>query len=464
MIGYTAQPHETVNYIDKHDNETLWDNTQTKLPAGFSMDERIRVHMLSNAFVNYGQGVPFYQLGSDILRSKSLDRNSYNSGDWYNAVDFTLETNNWAIGLPPGRDNSINWQAHHKFLSNPNIKIEKKHKERAQNLFREQLNIRYSSPLFRLETAEQVHKRLTYHNTGPDQTPGIIAMSISDGACTGQDLDPDLDGIIVVFNGANKTQTIGLDMKMKGFELHPLQKQGLDEMVKKVVVQNGEIRIPALTAAVLIKPQGSEQGEFICNPWLGSVKEPGATIYFKKPGSWGQKIYLTARDQQEKMKQSGSPMPALGQGWYSKQLPDGVYKATVTFRDDKGHAIRNIAADGDGCYPADGSSWKKLANCELPGIDVAFKKPPGWDETVNVYTFSPENNGGWPGEPMSKVEGDWYYYRFEDGIFATDIIFNDGAGNQTSDLFRRGSGCFAQSKWQETCPVLMNLNKTDATK
>jgi len=340
MIGYTAQPHETVNYIDKHDNETLWDNTQTKLPAGFSMDERIRVHMLSNAFVNYGQGVPFYQLGSDILRSKSLDRNSYNSGDWYNAVDFTLETNNWAIGLPPGRDNSINWQAHHKFLSNPNIKIEKKHKERAQNLFREQLNIRYSSPLFRLETAEQVHKRLTYHNTGPDQTPGIIAMSISDGACTGQDLDPDLDGIIVVFNGANKTQTIGLDMKMKGFELHPLQKQGLDEMVKKVVVQNGEIRIPALTAAVLIKPQGSEQGEFICNPWLGSVKEPGATIYFKKPGSWGKKIYLTARDQQEKMKQSGSPMPALGQGWYSKQLPDGVYKATVTFRDDKGHAIR----------------------------------------------------------------------------------------------------------------------------
>jgi len=126
--------------------------------------------------------------------------------------------------------------------------------------------------------------------------------------------------------------------------------------------------------------------------------------------------------------------------------------------------LENIAADGDGCYPADGSSWKKLANCELPGIDVAFKKAPGWDETVNVYTFSPENNGGWPGEPMSKVEGDWYYYRFEDGIFATDIIFNDGAGNQTSDLFRRGSGCFAQSKWQETCPVLMNLNKTDATK
>ncbi len=32
MIGYAELPQESVNYIDKHDNETLWDNTQTKLP------------------------------------------------------------------------------------------------------------------------------------------------------------------------------------------------------------------------------------------------------------------------------------------------------------------------------------------------------------------------------------------------------------------------------------------------
>jgi hypothetical protein len=35
-----------------------------------------------------------------MLRSKSLDRNSYDSGDWFNLLDFSMRSNGWGRGLP----------------------------------------------------------------------------------------------------------------------------------------------------------------------------------------------------------------------------------------------------------------------------------------------------------------------------------------------------------------------------
>ncbi|PKD42392.1 pullulanase-type alpha-1,6-glucosidase [Rhodohalobacter barkolensis] len=264
MIGYAELPQESVNYIDKHDNETLWDNTQSKLPHDLEMDERIRVHLLSQAMINFGQGVPFHQMGTDILRSKSMDRNSYDSGDWYNAIDFTLENNNWGIGLPPGWDNSDLWDGQREFLSNPNIDIQKEHMELSHQLFREQLEIRYSSPLFRLPTGDEINKRVAYHNTGPDQIPGIIAMSYSDGVCSGNDLDSSLDGVLIIFNSSLDEQSI--ELNLSGMTLHPSQVNGSDEIVKESRIENGMVTVPGLTAAVFIKEQNGEQGEFVCNP------------------------------------------------------------------------------------------------------------------------------------------------------------------------------------------------------
>jgi pullulanase len=291
MIGYTLLPQESVNYIDKHDNETLWDNTQTKLPLDLDMDARIRIHLLSNAFVNYGQGVPFYQMGSDIMRSKSLDRNSYNSGDWFNTVDFTLETHNWGIGLPPGWDNRERWEAISGFLTNPAISVNREHMEHAHQLFVEQLRIRYSSPLFRLETAEEIHKRVIFHNTGPHQVPGLIVMSISDGACAGEPLDEAVDGIVVIFNAsdeplrfdtgnsgnsdnagntentsnASNTGNTG-QTGITGMRLHPVQESGADPVIRTATWDDGVFTVPALSAAVFVKPSGGIRDDFPCNP------------------------------------------------------------------------------------------------------------------------------------------------------------------------------------------------------
>jgi pullulanase len=262
-IGYTLMPHESVNYIDKHDNETLWDNTQPKLPMNMSTEDRVRVHMLSNAMLNYGQGVPFYQLGTDILRSKSLDRNSYDSGDWFNQVDYTLETHNWGIGLPPRWDNERRWEDMKPHLENPNIHVRREHMLLAHQIFMDQLRIRYSSPLFRLEKAEDVHKRVLFHNTGPDQIPGLIAMSISDGRCAGYDLDPNLDGIMVLFNADIKPVTFSWDLT--GFEIHSIQKNGADAVLHGILIDKNGVEIPPISAIVLVRPQQGEQGSFQCN-------------------------------------------------------------------------------------------------------------------------------------------------------------------------------------------------------
>ena len=44
------------------------------------LEDRIRRHRLALALVAVSQGVAFFHAGDPILRSKSLDRDSYNSG------------------------------------------------------------------------------------------------------------------------------------------------------------------------------------------------------------------------------------------------------------------------------------------------------------------------------------------------------------------------------------------------
>ena len=84
--GYTAAPGEAVTYVDAHDNEILYDALAFKLPAGTPAADRARMQVLALATTVLGQGAGFVTAGSDLLRSKSLDRNSYNSGDWFNAI------------------------------------------------------------------------------------------------------------------------------------------------------------------------------------------------------------------------------------------------------------------------------------------------------------------------------------------------------------------------------------------
>ncbi|HET6824069.1 MAG TPA: pullulanase-type alpha-1,6-glucosidase, partial [Anaerolineales bacterium] len=165
--GYTADPQENIVYVSAHDNQTLFDAIQAKAPEEATLSDRVRMNNLALSIVMFSQGVPFFHAGDDILRSKSFNPNSYNSGDWFNKLDWTYESNNWGVGLP--LEGTGQWEIYKPLLANPELAPAKSDIEFSSAVFREFLQIRRSSKLFRLETAEQINKVVSFHNTGPDQ-------------------------------------------------------------------------------------------------------------------------------------------------------------------------------------------------------------------------------------------------------------------------------------------------------
>lgn len=247
--GYTSDPQEIINYAAAHDNETLFDISQYKLPLATSMDDRIRVINLANSIIALSQGVPFFHAGQDIARSKSLDRNSYNSGDWFNFVDWSYNDTGWGRGLPPFGDNQANWPEQSALLGNPALgDIDRHDIRRAAMHLREMLRIRNSSPLFRLQTGQEVMERVEFHNTGPDQVPGLVVMSLRGT----EDIE-----IVVLFNASPSAQSFVLDTgEDSAFELHPVQESSHDAVVRQAGYDAGEhtFYVPARTTAVFVTP------------------------------------------------------------------------------------------------------------------------------------------------------------------------------------------------------------------
>jgi len=245
--GYTLDPQENVVYVSKHDNETLFDNIAYRIPTDMTAGDITRMQILSLSYPMYSQGVPFFHAGSDMLRSKSMDRDSFNSGDWFNRIDWTYQINNFRVGMPPKGVNESQYDIILPVLENEGFTPTPDHIALNRDVFRDMLNIRYSSPLFRLQTAEQVQSTVGFLNTGAEQMPGVIVMALDDV----EDLDPDHSMIVVVFNGQN--ETIDFTAELEGaFELHPAQVNGADEIVKSASYDNGTFSVPALTTAVFV--------------------------------------------------------------------------------------------------------------------------------------------------------------------------------------------------------------------
>ncbi|XP_062184340.1 pullulanase 1, chloroplastic [Phragmites australis] len=260
-VGYTSSPIETINYASAHDNETLFDIISLKTPMSLSIDERCRTNSLTSSMIALSQGIPFFHAGDEILRSKSLDRDSYNSGDWFNKLDFTYETNNWGVGLPPREKNEENWPLMKPRLENPSFRPAKGHILAALDNYVDILKIRYSSPLFRLRTASDIEQRVRFHNTGPSLVPGVIVMSIKDGRNNGPEmaqLDKNFSYVVTIFNVCPYEVSIEIpDLASMGLELHPVQVKSSDALVRQSAYETatGRFTVPRRTTAVFVEPR-----------------------------------------------------------------------------------------------------------------------------------------------------------------------------------------------------------------
>jgi pullulanase-type alpha-1,6-glucosidase len=248
--GYTADPQEVINYIEAHDNETFFDAVQVKAAPTAALQERIRMQALGNALVAFAQGVPFFHAGQEILRSKSGDRNSYDSGDWFNRLDWSYASNNWGVGLPPAGDNQANWPLYAPLLADPALKPGHAQIEDALEVFRETLLLRASLPLLRLRDAADIQARLRFHNTGPAQVPGLIALTLDDDAGT---RDRRVTQVAVVFNGNKDARTLAVPaLAGRPLTLHPIQALSADAVLRTSTFDaaSGAFSVPGRSAAV----------------------------------------------------------------------------------------------------------------------------------------------------------------------------------------------------------------------
>ncbi len=251
--AYAADPQEVINYAEAHDDLTLYDFNALRAPRTTTVAERVRMQNLAIDLVALAQGVPFFHAGEDMLRSKSLDHNSYNSGDWFNRLDFTYTTNNFGVGLPPKQANGDRWSVIKPLLADPALRPTRADIMQTVAHLREALRIRKSSPLFRLPTAADINARVRFYNTGPQQTPGLVVMSISD--TTGRKLDPNYDLIVVLCNAAPAAQTYTeAAFARKFLTLHSVQVRSGDLVVRtsSFNTNTGTFTIPARTTAVFV--------------------------------------------------------------------------------------------------------------------------------------------------------------------------------------------------------------------
>ncbi|MDQ0231231.1 type I pullulanase [Metabacillus malikii] len=123
------RPSQSINYVEAHDNHTMWDRFLLYAPNEGD-DVRKARHRLATSIILLSQGVPFLHAGQEFFRTKNGVENSYNA---------------------PDEINRLNWTARSEYKENVDyikglIKLRKMHRA------------------FRLDTTQLINEHLTFPN------------------------------------------------------------------------------------------------------------------------------------------------------------------------------------------------------------------------------------------------------------------------------------------------------------
>ncbi|MFS9017923.1 type I pullulanase [Streptococcus cristatus] len=91
-VGLTGEPHflaphQAINYVECHDNATVFDYFDIQNP-NISLRQRLANSRLALHIVLLSQGVPFLHSGQEFYRTKNLIDNTYNLPDDINKLDW----------------------------------------------------------------------------------------------------------------------------------------------------------------------------------------------------------------------------------------------------------------------------------------------------------------------------------------------------------------------------------------
>lgn len=84
-----AKTSQSVNFVECHDNETLFDKLVACRPDDSEAERLRRINMI-NAAVVFSEGVPFVHMGQEFCATKEGRGNTYNAGDALNGLNYEL--------------------------------------------------------------------------------------------------------------------------------------------------------------------------------------------------------------------------------------------------------------------------------------------------------------------------------------------------------------------------------------
>jgi pullulanase len=160
----TTSPSQAINYVESHDNQTLFDKL-TASAIGASPAAIVKMDEMSAAIVYLSEGVPFIQAGQEFLRSKGGNGNSYNASDAINSLKWNTLPTNIAVN----------------------------------NIYKGLIALRKAHPAFRLSSASAVKSTLTFLPT----LDGVIAFSLDGGKSKDS-----WKKIVVAFNATTTPQLV----------------------------------------------------------------------------------------------------------------------------------------------------------------------------------------------------------------------------------------------------------------
>lgn len=265
--GYVSQPGEVVNYTENHDNLTLFDSNALRLPLETSRHERARVQVLGNALVLLAQGVGYLHAGQELMRSKSLDRNSYNSGDAFNFVDWTGERSGFGIGLPPAWDNEDSWPQMRPVLERATDIAPRAEDAAFVNAWTKALlRLRRDSPLLRLDSSEAVQAALRFHPVAGE--PGLVVGELDAALLPAAHPARGTGRMVYVLNTSPEARRVEFSMfadsvsGARGWALHPAlvplagssSGAAIDPRLAEATLDAaGRLSIPGRTLAVFVR-------------------------------------------------------------------------------------------------------------------------------------------------------------------------------------------------------------------
>lgn len=438
--GFASQPAENVNYVDAHDNETLFDLVTYKMPADAPMENRVRMSLISQASVALSQSPSFWASGTEMLRSKSLDRDSYNSGDYYNAIDWTMHDNGFGHGLPVKSKNGAAWDHMRPLLENPDLKPSPEQIDTSSEIAMDFLRVRSSSRLFTLGSADLIRSKVTFPNSGEGAVDGTIVMLINDEAGAGSDVDAALDGALVVFNATDKTMTTAVDgLAGRVFKLHEAQANGSDAVVKDASfdAKTGSVTVPARTVAVFTQAAGDR-----IDPNAHPAPDPETAQWVASgDGRWWLRYADGSYPAGERVVRGGVTYSFDASGWMKTgwQLEDGAWR----YYAPSGAMATGWTTVGGTWYYLDpdtgamATGWLKDGNIWYY-LNGSGSMATGWVNLGGAWYYL--NGNGTMATGWAAVGGSWYYLT-ESGQMAIGWV-KDG----DSWYFCQASGAMATGR------------------